>query len=185
MLAFIPYQCILGIGALRAAELSAFGMHGVGMIYRWYRDGILQDDDEVAIAHGTAETGFRAASEAMVNIRQTLRKAESLRIISSNGRKTLERLSKELFYPHRTYRALIKCAHDSGLAETELAKLADWLPEGRVDQKRDDALAMLRTMRKRLGRGLKQNRVSYFFEHTAAWELARKHAAACAIEEKR
>src|SRR5437764_4260886 len=64
------------IGALRAAELAAFGMEGVGTIFELYRDGVLEDDDEVAIAHGPAEVGFPAGSEAMINIRQTLRKAE-------------------------------------------------------------------------------------------------------------
>ena len=57
------------LGALRAAELAAFGMEGVGTIVELYRDGVLEDDDEVAIAHGPAESGFVAASEAMVNIR--------------------------------------------------------------------------------------------------------------------
>src|SRR5947207_4112834 len=71
------------IGALRAAELAAFGMEGVGAIFESYRDGILEDDDEVAIAHGPSGVGFRAASEAMVNIRHTLRKAESIDIIST------------------------------------------------------------------------------------------------------
>ena len=42
------------IGALRAAELAAFGMEGVGTIFELYRDGVLEDDDEVAIAHGPA-----------------------------------------------------------------------------------------------------------------------------------
>src|SRR5436305_3085254 len=37
------------IGALRAAELDSFGMRGVGRIYEAYRDGILEDDDEVAV----------------------------------------------------------------------------------------------------------------------------------------
>ena len=71
------------IGALRAAELAAFGMEGVGTIFELYRDGVLEDDDEVAIAHGPAEVGFLAGSEAMVNIRQTLRKAELLGMIST------------------------------------------------------------------------------------------------------
>src|SRR5678815_1914302 len=64
------------IGALRAAELHPFGMEGVGTVFRLYRAGALDDDDEVALAHGPAETGFRAASEEMVDIRQTVRKAE-------------------------------------------------------------------------------------------------------------
>ena len=74
------------IGALRAAELVAFGMEGVGTIFELYRDGVLEDDDEVAIAHGPAEAGFLAGSEAMVNIRQTLRKAERLGVISQRLR---------------------------------------------------------------------------------------------------
>src|SRR5213078_1461876 len=53
------------MGALRAAELAAFGMEGAGKIFKLYRDGVLDDDDEVAIAHGSAEVEFIAGSEAM------------------------------------------------------------------------------------------------------------------------
>ena len=63
------------MGALRAAELAPFGMIGVGAIFEAYRDGILEDDDEVAVAHGPADTGYRAGSDAMVNIRATLARA--------------------------------------------------------------------------------------------------------------
>src|ERR1700687_1751155 len=65
------------MGALRAAELAAFGMTGVGAIFEAYRDGLLEDDDEVAVAHGLAEDGYRPLSEAMVNIRATLAAAEA------------------------------------------------------------------------------------------------------------
>ena len=37
------------IGALRAAELDVFGMKGIGRIYEDFRDGVLLDDDEVAV----------------------------------------------------------------------------------------------------------------------------------------
>src|SRR5437763_12688169 len=47
------------MGALRAAELDVFGMVGVGEIFEAYRDGVLEDDDEVAVAHAYAEAGFR------------------------------------------------------------------------------------------------------------------------------
>ena len=63
------------IGALRAAELDAFGMRGVGEVYRAYADGTIEDDDEVAVAHADAEYGFRALSEAMVDVRATLASA--------------------------------------------------------------------------------------------------------------
>src|SRR5262247_458704 len=90
------------MGALRAVELVAFGMEGVGDIFESYRDGILEDDDEVAIVHGPAEAGFPAASEAMVNIRQTLRKAERDGIISETLHAALIKIGKNLFYPDRS-----------------------------------------------------------------------------------
>jgi len=37
------------MGALRASELDAYGMEGVGMIYEAYRSGRLVSDDEVAL----------------------------------------------------------------------------------------------------------------------------------------
>ena len=60
------------IGALRAAELHFFGMKGVGRIFEAYRQGILSDDDEVAVLHGPEELDYPAVTEAMVNIRATL-----------------------------------------------------------------------------------------------------------------
>ena len=60
------------MGALRAAELAAFGMEGVGAIFEAFREGVLEDDDEVAVIHGPAEFGYPVLSEAMVNIRRTL-----------------------------------------------------------------------------------------------------------------
>ena len=111
------------IGALRAAELLPFGMEGVGTVFELYRDGILEDDDEVAVAHGPAETDFVSASEAMVNIRQTLRKAERLGIISAELRVTLEKIGKELFYPDRNYSAMLRYAVQNGSTQAELTRL--------------------------------------------------------------
>ena len=165
------------IGALRAAELAAFGMEGVGTIFELYRDGVLEDDDEVAIAHGPAETGFRAASEAMVNIRQTLRRAELIDVISTKSRMILEGIGKKLFYPDRNYELLLRSAADRGIPETELARFRQWLPKGQVNQKREDAVTMLRLMRRRLAQGLDPKAVSYSFQHTVMWESAWREAA--------
>ena len=63
------------IGALRAAELDVFGMRGIGRIYEDFRDGVLEDDDEVAVLHGPEELGYPPLTEAMVNIRATFEAA--------------------------------------------------------------------------------------------------------------
>jgi hypothetical protein len=160
------------IGALRAAELAAFGMEGVGTIFELYCEGMLEDDDEVAVAHGPPETGFIAGSEAMVNIRQTLRKAEQLGVISKELRAALEKIGKELFYPDRSYALILRCAFESGLPKGPLTGLRRWLPCGQVNQKREDALSMLRLMSRRLAQGFDPKTVSYSFQHTAMWESA-------------
>jgi len=165
------------IGALRAAELLAFGMEGVGTIFEWYRDGVLEDDDEVAIAHGPAEVGFRAASEAMVNIRHTLRKAELSDIISTKSRTIMEGIAKKLFYPDRYYELLLRSAADAGIPETELTRFRQWLPKGQLNQKGEDAVTMLRLMRRRLAQGFDPKTVSYSFQHTVMWESAWREAA--------
>jgi hypothetical protein len=158
------------IGALRAAELVAFGMEGVGAIFEFYRDGFLEDDDEVAIVHGPPERGFVAASEAMINIRQTLRAAESVGVISMVLRMELEKIGKELFYPDRNYPLILRRASERGKPKAELERLQRWLRHSRVNQKKEDALSMLRFMRRRLTQGLKPKSVSYSFEHTSMWE---------------
>jgi hypothetical protein len=68
----VPVFGSASMGALRASELHTFGMRGVGRIFEAFRDGALEDDDEVAMVHGPADLEYVAASEAMVNIRATL-----------------------------------------------------------------------------------------------------------------
>ena len=96
-----------GLGALRAAELDSFGMHGVGWVYQAFRDGTLDRDDEVAVRHGTAEDGYRPLSEAMVNIRRTLQAAEHQGIVSAATRGILLAAGTALFYPDRTWPELL------------------------------------------------------------------------------
>ena len=73
------------MGALRAAELDRFGMRGIGEVYRAYADGSLEDDDEVAVAHGDAGDGFRPVSDAMVDVRATLGAAVAEGIVSGEA----------------------------------------------------------------------------------------------------
>lgn len=158
------------MGALRAAELAAFGMNGVGEIFRAYQNGTLEDDDEVAVVHGTGEDGFCALSDAMVNIRATLMRAEVEGVLTSSVRVRLERIAKELGYPERSYARLLEVASQSGLPASELEAFRAWLPKGKVDQKREDALQMLREMRAAIGGGgLARKMVNYKFENTVVW----------------
>jgi hypothetical protein len=166
------------MGALRAAELHVFGMEGVGAVYEAFRDGRIEDDDEVAVAHGPASVAYRGGSEAMVNIRFTLERAERESLISQQTGSTLLRLAKDLFYPDRSYARVLELAKDTDAPHAELRALQAWLPTGRVNQKRDDALAMLRVMRDRLRGELPPKQVSYVMENTRIWNQATSIAGA-------
>ena len=158
------------MGALRAAELEPFGMEGAGVIFEAYRDGVLTDDDEVAVRHGPAELKYIAVSEAMVNIRATLASAETTRVISAATRKTLEVIAKSLYYAERSYPAILAATVHHELPESEIDAFRAWLPTGRINQKRLDAQEMLRKMRSYLAADPGPKRVDYAFEHTDMWE---------------
>lgn len=160
------------MGALRAAELAPFGMEGVGAIFRAFEAGHLEDDDEVAVIHGPAELGYPILSEAMVNIRRTLSDALEDGVIRPDIRAALERTAKALPYKMRGYGNLLELAMEAGIAEEDLKRFKSWLPTGRVDQKREDALLMLRVMRERLAVPNSPKSVSYHFERTTIWERA-------------
>src|SRR5438045_9058709 len=108
----------------------------------------------------------------MVNIKQTLRKAERLGIISTELRVSLEKIGKELFYPDRNYSTVLRQALEDGSSQAELTRLQQWLPNHRVNQKRDDDLLMLRVTSRRLEHGLRRKTVSYSFEQTVLLDTA-------------
>src|SRR5207302_3347009 len=121
------------IGALRAAELDVFGMRGIGEIYEAFRDGILEDDDEVAVLHGPEELGYPPLTEAMVNIRATFAEAVNCGVLTPEMAARLTDIAKALFYKKRTYEALFDAAA-SGLPASSLCDLNEWLPACRIDQ---------------------------------------------------
>jgi hypothetical protein len=160
------------IGALRAAELDVFGMRGIGRVYEAFRDGRLEDDDEVAVLHGPAELGYPPLTEAMVNLRATFDAAAEQGVIPPPLAAQLAAIAKRMFYKERTYAAVLGAAAGAGLPDGPLANFAAWLPAGRVDQKRRDATAMLAAIGRHLAAGAPPLRVSYRMADTAAWRAA-------------
>jgi hypothetical protein len=165
------------IGALRAAELDAFGMRGIGRIYEAFRDGILEDDDEVAVLHGPEELGYPPLTEAMVNIRATLDDAVRCGILVPGTAARLTGIAKSLFYKERTCEAVLNRAAASGLPATSLRDLAAWLPSNRIDQKRRDAEALVAAIRAHLAAAPPPLRVSYTLAETVAWTAINRTAA--------
>jgi hypothetical protein len=142
----IPVWGAASMGALRAAELAGFGMQGFGFVYRWFRRTPLLDDDEVAVAMGPSEMGSQPLSDALVNIRASLRRAERNSGLRRELRLLLERLATDTYFPQRTYSYLIEEARRL-LGErhgNELDDLSRWLAAHAIDRKRIDAVGLLR-----------------------------------------
>lgn len=127
------------MGALRAAELSSFGMEGVGEVYRRYQEGEIESDDEVALICDPVSN--TALSEALVNIRITLEKAESSGIITPEERMALFSEAQKRYYPDRTWTQVIRGA---GLPSDRTEEILLWVKTSRVEQKQDDAKAALK-----------------------------------------
>jgi len=135
------------MGALRAAEMDTLGMLGIGEVYRMYKSGELESDDEVALVFDP-ESGL-ALSEPLINIRFTLKLARNTGIIDPDAHDALLVSARSLFYPKRTYRAIVAGAGDT-MDVKEGERFLNWVTSGACDQKRDDAVAALEYIRDRL-----------------------------------
>lgn len=132
------------MGALRAAELHTFGMVGIGSIFESFRDGILDRDDEVAVAHMGAEYGYRSNSEALVNVRATLSAAESAGIVDAEEAALVVSRTAAMFYPDRNWPAILEVSR-ADVGPRVADALAGFLRSGgRVDQKRADATLLVK-----------------------------------------
>lgn len=136
------------IGALRAVELAAFGMVGVGEIHATYRDGILEADEEVALLHAPMELDYAGLTEPTVNVRATMRHLVEHQRVAPEVADLIVALARRTFYKKRTWPSLLEDAAAAGLSADACARLGSALATDHVDQKRRDALALLQAMRR-------------------------------------
>ncbi len=135
------------MGALRASELDVHGMIGVGKVYEWYRDGVIESDDEVAVS--TNPDTFEPISVPLVNIRETLKNAFASGLLSEEEYDGLLELSINTYYPDRSYLGLVKEGAKKGLIPEEKKKsILDFFTGNEVDVKREDAILVLETVKK-------------------------------------
>jgi len=158
------------MGALRAAELAEFGMRGVGKVFQAFAVGKLADDDEVAIAHASAEHGYRAASDALVNIRATLEAARQRDILTREEEQALIGVAKTMFYPDRSYPALLRHASGMRFTPERIGALESHFASHRIDVKAADARELLIELRRTCEAALPPPRPGYLFVETEAWQ---------------
>lgn len=171
------------MGALRAAELHSLGMRGVGEIFAAYRDGVYEDDDEVAVLHGPAEMDYRPLTLPMVNARATIEAAQTSEVIDQSIASELIAIAKSTFYQERNWRAIVRQANERNLDPDQIDCFERWLPQGERDLKREDAQALLNTLEAITETGIEPLTPTFEFEWTVMWDRVFSgqtgHAADC------
>jgi hypothetical protein len=160
------------MGALRAAELAAFGMVGVGAIYEGYRDGTYEGDDEVAVEHADAEFDYRALSDALVNIRAGLADARRQGIIGSGTESALVSAARQRFYAERRWADLLTDARGFAPPE-EVEALRLFIRETRPNQKKADAIELFGEISGLLRGPFSKFSPKFEFHATPFWERMR------------
>lgn len=150
------------MGALRARELSVFGMRGVGRIYEAYASDELEDDDEVAVLHADADDDFRCLSDAMVDIRITIERAREAGVVSAQDADQIIAVAKARHYTDRRLRDLTR-AHDG---------LHAWVREHHRSQKSLDAIEMIQRIVRDLTEAQTEVRPTWALQHTQYWDAA-------------
>jgi hypothetical protein len=110
-----------------------------------YKSGELESDDEVALVFDPS-SGL-ALSEPLINIRFTLKRAMKDGIFDAAVHDVLLASACSLFYPKRTYRAIVSNAGDA-IDEKTRERFLHWVDINACDQKRRDAVAALEYIRK-------------------------------------
>jgi hypothetical protein len=130
------------LGALRAVELGKYGMIGIGKIFRLFRDGILDSDDEVAV---TFTDYMNYKSEALIDIRYNLFLAQKYKIIDNITRRSILKISKQTYFPYRTYEDILdKCKLKYPEIHSQLESFRDYVLNNKKSLKEMDAVRLLK-----------------------------------------
>jgi hypothetical protein len=127
------------LGALRAAELSGYGVIGVGRVFEWYRDGLVDDDGEVALLHGDAEHGFRPLTVPLVQVRAAAEAARAAGALRDPEAAALVRAAAGIHYTERSWASVLAAVRLPAARRRTLGALLPRQP----DVKAADAAACL------------------------------------------
>lgn len=131
------------MGALRASELDDFGMIGVGTVYKAYKNGEVESDDDVAVVFNPES--MEQLSDALISMNYNFQKARDKGLISQADLENLLRTAKSIFYPKRTYEQVLI---DSNISEEKKKTLKLFLAKERKDIKRQDAILVLKRIKR-------------------------------------
>jgi hypothetical protein len=141
-----------GLGALRAAELHASGMRPFGRVARLAIRGVLDGDDEVAVAHEGEAGRWASRGVALVDVRAVARWCHRRGLVDPETADAVVAVARALPFRSRRWDEILGRAVEAGL-DAEMA----WRVEQVVTRgeplrlTRRDALGCLQAVRRRHG----------------------------------
>ncbi len=126
------------MGALRACELYPMGMIGVGKIFEDYKNNIIESDDDVAVSLNP-ET-YEQISDSWINMKYNFEFAVEDNIIKQKECEELLKISKNLYYPKRSFDYVIK---KSTLNDEKKVELKKYIDSKGYDVKKEDAIKVI------------------------------------------
>lgn len=131
------------MGALRACELYPYGMRGVGTIFNDYKNGAIDSDDDVAVSFNP-ET-YQQMSESWINMKYNFQMARDDGIISDHEKDDLLEISKNTYYPKRSFEYTVK---KSSLDAEKQKQLLEYIKDKDFDIKYEDAKKVIIEIKK-------------------------------------
>ncbi|RAP47516.1 MAG: TfuA domain protein core [Methanosphaera sp. rholeuAM74] len=131
------------MGALRACELYPYGMRGVGTIFNDYKNGAIDSDDDVAVSFNP-ET-YQQMSESWINMKYNFQMARDDGIISDQEKDDLLEISKNTYYPKRSFEYTVK---KSSLDAEKQKQLLEYIKDKDFDIKYEDAKKVIIEIKK-------------------------------------
>lgn len=108
------------MGALRATELSVYGMQGCGWVFEAYESGRVDADDEVAVAYSPDD--LSCLTVPLVNVRHWLDVLLTAGAIDAVTARRLLKGARQLFYADRSEERLLT-KWDAILPSSEIQRL--------------------------------------------------------------
>jgi hypothetical protein len=141
------------MGALRAVELAAYGMRGIGHVHAAFATGRLEpyedpidDDGEVAVAHAPVELGAAPLTLALIDLRCAFAAEAGTGMITPAQCRALAAASAAVFFAERTPERVHALVDAADLDARARAALHARLDAPDFSTKRADACAALHAL---------------------------------------
>ena len=142
-------------GAVRAFEMDHCGMVGVGSVYQMFKDGVIEDDEEVySLSHKQKSGDFLRLSEPLVNLRATLAQAVEKQVIEPEILSEIISVIKELPWPERSLEKIFSRIAALAISDSGVDKLRHFVTNNYCDIQKSDTLQTLKMVQALVCEGL-------------------------------